>query len=62
MTGKHYKLSVLFFILADFKLGDFTEDLIVQSNGNFTLSPYVEDALDEILWKWNNNKVVEFEG
>ncbi|KAG5851553.1 hypothetical protein ANANG_G00052900, partial [Anguilla anguilla] len=40
--------------------GDVTPDIIVQSNGNFTLQPNVQGPLEEILWKRNHHKVVEF--
>ncbi|XP_061090160.1 uncharacterized protein LOC133123698 [Conger conger] len=40
--------------------GDFTPELIVQSDGNFTLQLNVQGPMEDILWRWNGNKVVEF--
>ncbi|KAG5829945.1 hypothetical protein ANANG_G00320170, partial [Anguilla anguilla] len=42
MADKHHRVTALFFIFANFKFGDVTSDIIVQSNGNFTLQPNVQ--------------------
>ncbi|XP_064175913.1 lymphocyte function-associated antigen 3-like [Anguilla rostrata] len=60
MADKHHRVTALFFIFANFKFGDVTSEIIVQSNGNFTLQPNVQSPPEDILWRWNENKVVEF--
>ncbi|XP_061090158.1 lymphocyte function-associated antigen 3-like [Conger conger] len=60
MAGKRHGITALFVICMYFELGDFTPELIVQSNGNFTLQPNVQGPMEDILWRWNGNKVVEF--
>uniref|UniRef100_A0A0E9WU77 Immunoglobulin V-set domain-containing protein n=1 Tax=Anguilla anguilla TaxID=7936 RepID=A0A0E9WU77_ANGAN len=61
MADKHFRITTALFIFANFKFGDVTPEMIVQSNGNFTLQPNVQGTLEEILWRWNNHKVVEFD-
>ncbi|KAJ8332288.1 hypothetical protein SKAU_G00427140 [Synaphobranchus kaupii] len=43
-----------------FLTGDFTSEIVVQSNGNFTLRPNVQGLPEDILWRCDGNKVVEF--
>ncbi|KAG5851548.1 hypothetical protein ANANG_G00052850, partial [Anguilla anguilla] len=61
MIHSHVRITTALFIFANFKFGDATSEIIVQSNGNFTLQPNVQGTLEEILWRWNKNKVVEFD-
>ncbi|KAJ8283122.1 hypothetical protein COCON_G00056410 [Conger conger] len=61
MAGKRHGITALFVICMYFEFGDFTAELIAQSNGNFTLQPNVQGPMEEILWWWNGNKVVEFD-
>ncbi|XP_064185832.1 lymphocyte function-associated antigen 3-like [Anguilla rostrata] len=62
MADTRFRITTpLFFILANFIFGDVTPEIIAQSNGNFTLQPRVQGPLEEILWRWNNHKVVEFD-
>ncbi|XP_035264758.1 hemicentin-2-like isoform X2 [Anguilla anguilla] len=61
MADKHFRITTALFIFANFKFGDATSDIIVQSNGNFTLQPNVQGPPEDILWRWNKNKVVEFD-
>ncbi|KAG5851551.1 hypothetical protein ANANG_G00052880 [Anguilla anguilla] len=60
MADKHFRITTALFIFANFKFGDVTSEIIVQSNGNFTLQPNVQSPPEDILWRWNENKVVEF--
>ncbi|KAJ8332287.1 hypothetical protein SKAU_G00427130 [Synaphobranchus kaupii] len=60
MANKHSRITALFFVLANFKFGDFTSEIVVQSNGNFTLRPNVQGLPEDILWRCDGNKVVEF--
>ncbi|KAJ8283118.1 hypothetical protein COCON_G00056370 [Conger conger] len=60
MAGKRHGITVLFVICMYFEFGDFTPELIVQSDGNFTLQPNVQGPMEDILWRWNTNKVIEF--
>ncbi|KAJ8407415.1 hypothetical protein AAFF_G00279890 [Aldrovandia affinis] len=41
--------------------GEFASELILPSNGNFTLRPNIKGSLEDILWKWNDDKIIEFD-
>ncbi|KAJ8247201.1 hypothetical protein GJAV_G00259890 [Gymnothorax javanicus] len=60
MATKRFKVTVLFMI-TNLQFGDCTADLIIRSNGNLTLQPNVQGPIEDILWRWNNHKVVEFD-
>ncbi|KAI1885155.1 hypothetical protein AGOR_G00217280 [Albula goreensis] len=61
MARKHYNVTALAFLILHLTLGECTSDLIFQSNGNFTLQPNIKGILEDILWKFEGDKVVEYD-
>ncbi|XP_061081933.1 lymphocyte function-associated antigen 3-like isoform X1 [Conger conger] len=57
MAGKYFIIATLSFLIAKFTFG---EDVNYGcTNGNITLKANIRGIPEEILWKWNGNKVLE---
>ncbi|KAJ8350915.1 hypothetical protein SKAU_G00260450 [Synaphobranchus kaupii] len=59
MPAKHYMITALSFLIAKFTFGDVASTSYGITNGTITLKANIRGVLEEILWKWNDNKVVE---
>ncbi|KAJ8410431.1 hypothetical protein AAFF_G00193350 [Aldrovandia affinis] len=59
MADKHYIITTLSLIITKFAFGEVTSINYGILDGEITLKANVVGVLQEILWKWNLNKVLE---